>query len=54
MYQDEMLDLVLINQRIREYLDFFHHDRIHESLADQTPAANIGYNINYNKSPICG
>lgn len=53
MYQDEMLDLELINPRIKEYLDFFHHDRIHESLADQTPAANIGYNIKYNKSPIC-
>lgn len=53
MYQDEMIELNLINRRIKEYLSFYHHDRIHESLADQTPADNIGYNINYNKSPIC-
>ena len=52
-YQDEMLDLSLINQRIKTYLMFYHHDRIHESLADRTPADVIGYNINYNKSPIC-
>jgi transposase InsO family protein len=52
-YQDEMLDIILINQRIREYLDFYHHDRIHESLNDQTPASIVGYNINYPKSPIC-
>jgi len=54
-YQDEMLDLKLINQRIKEYLTLYHHDRIHESLADQTPSQVIGYNINYQtpKSPIC-
>jgi len=53
MYQDEMLSLELINSRIKEYLDFYHHDRIHESLSDQTPASIVGYNINYSKSPIC-
>lgn len=53
LYQDEMIDPSLINQRILEYLDFYHQDRIHESLADQTPAAIVGYNINYSKSPIC-
>ncbi|MBU1457767.1 DDE-type integrase/transposase/recombinase [Patescibacteria group bacterium] len=53
MYQDEMLDINLINQKIKEYLYFYHHDRIHESLSDQTPATVIGYNINYSKSPIC-
>lgn len=55
MYQDEMLNITLINQRIKEYLSFYHHDRIHESLADQTPATVVGYNIDYQlpKSPIC-
>ena len=52
-YQDEMLDLDLINKRIKEYLVFYHHDRIHESLNDQTPSSVVGYNINYNKSPKC-
>ncbi len=52
-YQDEMLDIVLINQRIKEYLDFYHHDRIHESLEDQTQASVVGYNINYQQSPRC-
>jgi len=52
-YQDEMLDLNLINKRIKEYLAFYHHDRIHESLNDQTPSSIVGYNINYNKSPKC-
>ena len=47
LYQDEMLDINLINRRIKEYLDFYHHDRIHESLNDQTPASVVGYNINY-------
>lgn len=53
MYLDEMEDLELINDRTKEYLDFYHHKRIHESLNDQTPAAVVGYNINYKKSPIC-
>lgn len=52
-YQDEMLDITLINKRIKEYLYFYHHDRIHESLDDQTPASVVGYNINYQQSPIC-
>ena len=52
-YQDEMLDLNLINKRIKEYLTFYHHDRVHESLNDQTPSSIVGYNINYNKSPKC-
>jgi transposase InsO family protein len=37
----------------KQYLEFYHHKRIHESLNDQTPAAVVGYNINYEKSPIC-
>lgn len=53
MYLDEMEDLELINNRTKQYLDFYHHKRIHESLNDQTPAAVVGYNINYEKSPIC-
>lgn len=53
MYLDEMESLELINNRTKEYLDFYHHKRIHESLNDQTPASVVGYNINYNKSPIC-
>lgn len=52
-YQDEMLELTLINMRIKEYLSFYHNERIHESLADRTPADVIGYTINYGKSPIC-
>ena len=53
VYQDEMLNLLLINQRIKEYLSFYHHDRIHESLNDQTPASVVGYSINYPESPKC-
>lgn len=53
MYLDEMEDLKLINHRTKQYLDFYHQKRIHESLNDQTPAAVVGYNINYDKSPIC-
>lgn len=46
-----MIEPIQINKRIQEYLDFYHHDRIHESLSDLTPSVNIGYTINYNKSP---
>jgi putative transposase len=53
MYHDEMIDIVLINQRIKQYLYFYHHDRIHKSLDDQTPTSVVGYNINYQQSSIC-
>lgn len=53
MYLDEMEDLELINNRTKQYLEFYHHKRIHESLNDKTPAAVVGYTINYEKSPIC-
>ena len=48
MYQDEMVEPVLINQRIAEYLLFYHNDRIHEGLGDRTPASILGKEI---KSP---
>lgn len=48
MYQDELIELTLANQRITEYLYFYHNDRIHEGLGDQTPAAVLGKEI---KSP---
>ena len=48
MYQDELIELDQANQRIAEYLYFYHNDRIHESLGDQTPAAVLGKEI---KSP---
>jgi transposase InsO family protein len=53
LYRDELMEPERINPRIREYLDFYHHDRIHESLADHTPAEVVGYTINYSPSPIC-
>jgi transposase InsO family protein len=39
MYQDELIEPSQANQRIAEYLYFYHNDRIHEGLGDQTPAA---------------
>lgn len=45
MYQDELIEPVLVNRRIREYLYFYHNDRIHESLGDQTPAFILGKEI---------
>lgn len=48
MYQDEMVEPDLINQRIIEYLLFYHNDRIHEGLGDRTPASILGKEI---KSP---
>lgn len=48
MYQDELIDPGMANKRIAEYLHFYHNDRIHESLNDQTPASVIGREI---KSP---
>ena len=48
MYQDELLEPDQANQRISEYLYFYHNDRIHEGLGDQTPAAVLGREI---KSP---
>lgn len=47
-YQDEMVEPDLINQRIIEYLLFYHNDRIHEGLGDRTPASILGKEI---KSP---
>lgn len=40
-----MLDLNLINKRIKKYLTFYHHDRVHKSLNDQTPSSIVGYNL---------
>lgn len=48
IYQDELVELDRANQRIAEYLYFYHNDRIHESLGDQTPATILGKEI---KSP---
>ncbi len=48
IYQDEMVEPALINQRIIEYLLFYHNDRIHEGLGDRTPASILGREI---KSP---
>ena len=48
MYQDELIEPDTANQRIAEYLYFYHNDRIHESLGDKTPAAILGKEI---KSP---
>lgn len=48
MYQDELLEPERANQRIAQYLYFYHNDRIHESLGNQTPAAVLGKEI---KSP---
>jgi transposase InsO family protein len=42
IYQDELIDPELANRRIREYLTFYHNDRIHEGLADLTPAQVLG------------
>lgn len=39
MYQGELLEPEQANQRIAEYLYFYHNDRIHEGLGDQTPAS---------------
>lgn len=48
IYQAELLEPDLANQRIAEYLYFYHNDRIHEGLGDKTPAAILGREI---KSP---
>ena len=48
MYQDELINPDLANTRIAEYLYFYHNDRIHEGLGDQTPAYVLGKEI---KSP---
>lgn len=48
MYRDELVDPNLANKRIAEYLYFYHNDRIHEGLGDQTPATVLGKEI---KSP---
>lgn len=48
MYQDELIEPQQANKRIAEYLYFYHNDRIHEGLGDQTPASVLGKEI---KSP---
>lgn len=45
MYQDELIDPDQANERIAEYLYFYHNDRIHEGLGDQTPAHVLGKEI---------
>lgn len=45
MYQDELIEPYQANQRIREYLHFYHNERIHESLGNQTPACILGKEI---------
>lgn len=45
MYQDELLNPEQANRRIAEYLYFYHNDRIHEGLGDQTPASVLGKEI---------
>lgn len=45
MYQDELLNPDQANQRIAEYLYFYHNDRIHEGLGDKTPASVAGKEI---------
>ena len=51
MYQDELLEPTQANQRIAEYLYFYHNERIHESLGDQTPASILGKEIKSPKGP---
>jgi len=48
IYQEELVELNQANQRIAEYLYFYHNDRIHEGLGDKTPASILGKEI---KSP---
>lgn len=48
MYQDEFIEPRHVNKRIAQYLYFYHNDRIHEGLGDQTPASILGKEI---KSP---
>jgi transposase InsO family protein len=48
MYRDELIEPDQANQRIAEYLYFYHNDRIHEGLGNQTPASVLGKEI---KSP---
>lgn len=48
IYQEELIEPTQGNQRIMEYLYFYHNDRIHEGLGDRTPATILGKEI---KSP---
>jgi len=48
VYRDELAEPETGNQRIAEYLYFYHNDRIHESLGNRTPAEVLGKEI---KSP---
>lgn len=45
MYQDELIEPRQANKRIREYLYFYHNDRIHEGLGNLTPAEVLGKEI---------
>lgn len=45
MYQDELIEPQQANRRISEYLYFYHNDRIHEGLGNQTPAHVLGKEI---------
>jgi len=47
-YLDEMDDTQQFNQRLREYLDFYHNKRVHESLGLKTPSQIIGREIKSN------
>jgi transposase InsO family protein len=48
VYYDELDDLTRINQRLSEYLVFYHNERVHKTLGNRTPAEVIG---NYIPSP---
>ena len=48
MYQDELINPNIANKRIKEYLYFYHNDRIHEGLGDKTPSEVLEREI---KSP---
>jgi hypothetical protein len=49
-YLDEIYDTKQFNQRLQEYLYFYHNQRVHESLGFKTPAQVVGKEL---KSPIC-
>lgn len=49
-YLDEISDLRQFNQRLQEYLYFYHNQRVHEGLGLKTPAQVVGKEL---KSPKC-
>jgi len=49
-YLDEICDTNQFNQRLKEYLYFYHNKRVHEGLGLKTPAQVVGKEL---KSPIC-